>query len=121
MTAIAHQAIRAATLRTGLGPYMSVRIDCAPPTSLRVEAFSGEMRKLRACSGVPLVIAGLEPAAGNRWRLDRDRLLDAAQIAFPQAWQFDAQLHAVQDVFRCELELVPPGLHEFPMNAPPIG
>jgi hypothetical protein len=33
MTAIAHQAIRAATLRTGLGPYMRVRIDCAPPSS----------------------------------------------------------------------------------------
>jgi hypothetical protein len=57
-------------------------------------------------AAVPLVIAGLEPAAGNRWRLDRDRLLDAAQITFPQAWQFDAELHAVQDVFRCELELV---------------
>jgi len=33
MTAIAHQAIRAATLRTGLGPYMRVRIDCALPPS----------------------------------------------------------------------------------------
>ena len=30
MTAIAHQAIRAATLRTGLGPYMKVRIHLAP-------------------------------------------------------------------------------------------
>src|ERR1035437_290231 len=36
------------------GPLQSrlrVRIDCAPPSSLRFEAFSGEVRKLRACSG----------------------------------------------------------------------
>ena len=62
MTAIAHQAIRAATLRTGLGPYMRVRIDCAPPASLRFQAFSREVRKLRTCSGDVYVSSAPENA-----------------------------------------------------------
>src|SRR5712671_514556 len=42
---------RSSGLRPGLGPYTRVRIHFPPPTSLRFEAFSGDLRKLRACSG----------------------------------------------------------------------
>jgi len=54
------------------GPLQSrlrVRIDCAPPTSLRFVGFSGEVRKLPACSGDahapirPTVIVGVSTAA----------------------------------------------------------
>jgi len=45
MTATGYPAIRAATLRTGLGPYMTVRIQLAPPTSRSFKHSPGITRK----------------------------------------------------------------------------
>jgi hypothetical protein len=50
MTATGSKQSEAATLRTGLGPYMRVRIDGAPPFSPPVFAAFGESIEIRACA-----------------------------------------------------------------------
>ena len=45
-------AIRAATLRTGLGPYMRVRNDCAPPTSPYLWGHSVQIAEIARRCGI---------------------------------------------------------------------
>jgi hypothetical protein len=72
-----------------------------------------------APTAVPLVIADLVDAGDNRWHLDRDALFAAAHNVFQQTSLFDAELHAGQNVFWCELDQVPPGIHTFSVEALP--
>ena len=66
MTAIAHQAIGAATLRTGLDPYMSVRIPSAPTNqSLDYRTIQRIERNPRVCARFAFTCG---PGLGDRRR-----------------------------------------------------